>query len=265
MEVRIGCSGWSYTDWIGKFYPPGKNFFDVYSSHFDTVEINNTFYKFPSNEVVQTWYDQAPKNFKYTLKASRYITHMKKFNDVDDALKKLYSLSKILKEKMGCFLFQMAPNYNYTDEKLQKIVKYLDASYKNAVEFRHPSWWNKTVFDSFKEHGIMFAATDGFGMPEDFQGVNDEYYIRMHGNAYYSRNYQKKELVKWVSRIEAKQPKVLWVYFNNDVNAYAPYNAIDLRNMLKTKETIKKLPISLKEVKSEQRNSPKSRKKLKIN
>jgi len=241
MEFRIGCSGWRYSHWNkGVFYPTDvtlKNQFAYYASKFNTCEINNTFYKFPSRETVQKWYNDAPEGFKYTLKASAWITHKKKFNDVGDFVQNLYSLADILKEKLGCFLFQLPSNYHYKDENLQKIVKSLDAKYLNVVEFRHESWWNETVIQSFKEHNIIFSGTDGFGMPKEFYPAQDDtLYIRFHGSSSYSSNYSSTKLKHWAQTILQMKPKTVWIYFNNDNKGFAPHNALELIDIVKSME-----------------------------
>ena len=230
IEFKIGCSGWSYPEWKGIFYPetlPKKDYFTYYTSNFDTVEINNTFYRFPSLDTVHDWYNKAPAGFIYSLKASNYITHMKRFNNVNEALEKLYSLSDILKEKMGCFLFQLPSNFVFKDENLKKIVNSLNPKYKNVVEFRNKSWWKAEVYEAFREHKIMFCGTNGFGMPNVFHAANGEAYVRFHGNQAYNKKYSNRELREWADKIVEMRPKRVWVYYNNTANGYACENALE--------------------------------------
>jgi uncharacterized protein YecE (DUF72 family) len=139
-KIYIGCSGWSYKDWVNIFYPKDlspKECLSYYALFFNTVEINNTFYKFPTERVLQSWISQAPKGFKYSLKATHYITHTKRFKDVKEPLSRLYGLSDILAEKMGCFLFQFPKIMTFTLDTLENLIAQLDNAYQNIVEFRH--------------------------------------------------------------------------------------------------------------------------------
>lgn len=234
-EFHIGCSGWLYKDWKGVFYPqdlPVKDYFSYYAKHFKTVEINSTFYRFPSQKTVQLWYQQAPQEFRYSIKASRFITHLKRFKQVQDSLRRLYELSDTLAEKMGCFLFQFPENFKCTEENLERILSQLDPSHKNVVEFRHGSWWSPPVLQALESAQIVFCTVSGFGLPNKLLTMNNQAYIRFHGEPAYSSLYSDKDLSYWAHNIAAASLKSLWVYFNNDLNAYAVQNAIQLKNLL---------------------------------
>ncbi|MBI1954377.1 MAG: DUF72 domain-containing protein [Proteobacteria bacterium] len=233
--MQVGCSGWYYQEWEGLFYPENLDqYFSYYAKFFNTVEINNTFYRFPSNKTVQRWYQQAPQGFKYSLKVSRYITHFKKFQETEEALQKFYNLSHILKDKMGCFLFQLPKNYRYSVEHLQRLLLNLDTNYENVIEFRHKSWWNTDVFEAFRTSNITFCTVSGLDVPEDLIALNEHIYIRFHGNATYDSSYCQEELSLWVNKIHSctLTLKNFWAYFNNDRYAYAPQNAFLFSHLL---------------------------------
>lgn len=186
----------------------------------------------PSEKSIQRWYQQAPAGFKYSLKVSRFITHVKKFDGAEEAIKKFYELGCMLKDKMGCFLFQLPKTFIYKEEHLQRILRSLDSNYENVIEFRHPSWWNQKVFDAFAESNVMFCSVSGLGLPEDLVILNHRAYIRFHGNTTYNISYPFEDLLLWSSRIKSCSFTNLWGYFNNDAHAYAPQNAQLLSQLL---------------------------------
>lgn len=234
-EMYIGCSGWSYKDWINIFYPKDlspKDYLAYYARFFNTVEINNTFYKFPSEKIVRSWFAQTPKEFKYSLKASRYITHTLHFRDVQEPLNRLYGLSDILAEKIGCFLFQFPKTMRFTPETLERLITQLDNCYDNVVEFRNEEWWNSQVIQAFKAANIGFCTVSGFDLPEDVIAINKKAYLRFHGAPPYASLYSNQDLSQWVHKIKAASLDELWVYFNNDYKAYAVQNALKLKQFL---------------------------------
>ncbi|OJW50251.1 MAG: hypothetical protein BGO67_02685 [Alphaproteobacteria bacterium 41-28] len=233
----IGCSGWYYKEWKGIFYPPNlpqQNYFSYYATHFNTVEINNTFYHFPNQKTVQLWYQQTPKNFKYSIKASRYITHIKKFKDVQEPLKHIYGLSNTLDEKMGCFLFQFPRHFCFAKERLDQILSQLDTKQKNVIEFRHPSWWVPQVISALESANVIFCSVSGFDLPQEFIIINNCAYIRFHGVPAYRGSYLERALSEWIQQINKSHLKELWVYFNNTFHGYAVQNAFEFRKGLGT-------------------------------
>lgn len=233
--VYIGCSGWYYKEWKETFYPrdlPQKDYFSYYATHFNTVEINNTFYRFPNQKTVQSWYQQAPKNFKYSIKVSRYITHLKKFKDAQEPLNRIYGLSNILAEKMGYFLFQFPGHFGFTNERLERILAQLDIKQKNVIEFRHPSWWARRVVRSLESANVIFCTVSGFELPEELIITNNRSYIRFHGDPTYSSSYSDRALSRWIQQINVSPLKELWVYFNNSMQGYAIKNAMEFRKRL---------------------------------
>lgn len=163
--VYVGCSGWCYKEWRDAFYPEAlypKEYLAYYSRFFNTVEINSTFYRLPTEKTVKSWYAQTPPSFKYSLKASRTLTHVERFKDVRGHLEYFYGLGDLLAEKMGCFLFQFPGTFTFTPEKLERVISQLDGKRLNAVEFRHQSWWNKVVFQALESANIMFCFPCSF-------------------------------------------------------------------------------------------------------
>src|SRR3989344_4599574 len=154
--LYVGCSGWYYNHWKELFYNgiPQKDWFKYYAKVFDTVELNSPFYHFPKENTAKTWYHQAPKDFVYSIKANRMITHMKKFVGTKKLIKDFYKVTNVLKEKLGCVLFQLPPSLHYHEEKLKEILDQLDRDKKNVLEFRHPSWWNENVYKVLKPKNI---------------------------------------------------------------------------------------------------------------
>ncbi len=239
MKYYIGCSGYFYWGWKGKFYPEDlkpNQWFKYYSNVFDTVEINSTFYHFPKASTIKKWYKDSPENFVFSVKVNKTITHLKKFKDSEDLINQFYkTVSENLKEKLGTFLFQLPPSYKYSKNNLQKIVTQLNPEFKNVVEFRHKSWWNEDVYRTLKEYNICFCSISSPKLPEDLIKTSDFGYVRFHGKErWYDYDYSDEELEKWTEKIKKANFKECFIYFNNDYNAYAPKNALTLKEMLKS-------------------------------
>lgn len=232
---RIGCSGWSYKEWKGLFYPeplaPSK-YLAYYSEHFNTLEVNNTFYRLPSQKTVEAWYQKVPKEFKFSLKVNKYITHTKRLEQATEDIKIFYGLSNILKEKMGAFLFQFPRSFSFSDERLERLLLNLDPIYENVVEFRHPSWWGSNVFEALSSGNITFCTVSGLEVPEDLIVLKERAYIRFHGDAHYSSPYTDDELRAWKEKIQAASLQHLWAYFNNTAAGYAPENALLMMKLM---------------------------------
>lgn len=237
MEIQVGCSGWFYSHWRGLFYPAQevttKNWFAYYANVFRTVELNAPFYRWPKLASVRRWYREGPPEFRYTLKVNQAITHEKRMIRTQRLVSDYYGLAKSLREKMGCFLFQFPPSFNYSAARLKRIATQLDPAQKNVVEFRHKSWWQEKVYTALKEHGISFCAVSAPRMPEEFPSGQPLAYFRLHGRSqWYRHDYSAGELNVWKKRILTSGAKEVWVYFDNDHNGYAVKNALQLRRML---------------------------------
>jgi uncharacterized protein YecE (DUF72 family) len=234
--IHVGCSGWRYWKWRDSFYAevPQPDWFEHYLKNFDTVEINASFYSWPTVANVQAWRRQpGHSNFVYTVKVCELITHVKRFKGTKTLVKDFGLIADILGDRMGCFLFQLPPSYHYTDARLDAIVGQLDPARRNVVEFRHASWWNKGVYNAFRKAGIIFCSCSGPKLPDDLIRTADEVYVRLHGTKrWYRHNYSHDELLVWAGKIKASGAKRAWIYFNNDNDAYAPKNAVVLRRLL---------------------------------
>jgi uncharacterized protein YecE (DUF72 family) len=232
----VGCSGWRYWKWRDSFYAdvPQPKWFEHYSGVFDTVEINASFYSWPTVAGVQAWRRQpGGKDFVYTVKVCELITHIKKFKGTKTLVRDFGIIADILGERMGCFLFQLPPSYRYTKSRLKAIVSQLDPARRNAVEFRHKSWWNKEVYRAFQKAGIIFCSCSGPRLPNELIRTADEVYVRLHGaQRWYRHDYSDGELRKWAERIRESAAKRAWIYFNNDYGGHAPRNAKTLRHLL---------------------------------
>jgi uncharacterized protein YecE (DUF72 family) len=236
-SAYVGCSGWFYWKWRGQFYPADlatSEWFGHYAKRFDTVEINASFYSWPTVANVKAWRRQAGRRkFVYTVKVCELITHIKKFKGTKTLIKDFGTIADILGDRMGCFLFQLPPSYSYTKTRLSSILGQIDPMRRNVVEFRHASWWNDTVYAAFRQAGAIFCSCSGPKLPDELIRTADDIYLRLHGpERWYRHNYSKDELAKWADRIKAAGAKRAWIYFNNDNDGYAPKNAVTLRRLL---------------------------------
>jgi uncharacterized protein YecE (DUF72 family) len=239
QPIYIGCSGWRYWKWRDSFYAgvPQQDWFKHYLKRFRTVEINASFYSWPSVAGVQAWRRQpGKKKFVYTVKVCEHITHVMKFKRTKTLIKDFGFIAHLLGDRMGCFLFQLPPSYKFSPSRLNDIVSQLDRTRRNVVEFRHASWWNEDVYDAFREAGIIFCSSSGPRLPDDLIRTCDEVYVRLHGpKRWYRHDYSKAELATWAAKIKASGAKRAWVYFNNDNDAHAPKNATTLQRLMKTR------------------------------
>lgn len=234
--INVGCSGWFYWHWKGRFYPaemPTKDWFAHYRAAFKTVELNASFYSWPTLANVASWKRQAGRKMIYTVKVCELITHVKTFTGTKTLVKDFGYIADLLGDKMGCFLFQLPPSFTYTPARLRHIVSQLDPLRRNVVEFRHKSWWNETVYKAFRKAGIIFCACSAPRLPDDMVKTADDVYIRFHGTSrWYRHDYSDAELDAWAQRIKASKPKRVWAYFNNDFGGNAVRNAKTLERKL---------------------------------
>jgi uncharacterized protein YecE (DUF72 family) len=238
QEIHVGCSGWFYWHWRGSFYPAElstRDWFTHYAARFDTVELNAPFYSWPTVAAVQGWVRQAGRRqFRYTVKVSELITHVKRFSRTKTLVRDFGYIADLLGPRMGCFLFQLPPSFHYSAARLKRIVAQLDPSRRNVVEFRHRSWWNERIYAAFREVGAIFCSCSGPRLPDDLVVTADDVYIRFHGvKQWYRHDYTPEELATWAAKIRASSAKRVWAYFNNDRDAYAIKNARALLRLLK--------------------------------
>jgi uncharacterized protein YecE (DUF72 family) len=229
MQVRIGCSGWFYWHWRGKFYPDTKHtdgWFRYYTEAFRTVELNAPFYSWPKIATARTWVRNAPQDFRYSIKVNRLITHEKRMRRTRMLVEEFCKFAHILGPKMGCFLFQFPPSYHYTASRLRSITSQIDENFCCAVEFRHPSWWRETVYRAFRQHGLIFCSISAPRLSDELVCTTDRIYVRLHGRSrWYRHNYSGTELDEWAQKIAHSDAEEAWVYFDNDREAFAVRNA----------------------------------------
>jgi uncharacterized protein YecE (DUF72 family) len=236
MEWHIGCSGFHYRHWKGTFYPkdlPQKRWFEFYASQFQTLELNVTFYRFPQLSVLQNWYEQAPKGFRFSVKAPKAITHFKQFNGTVDMLSRFYqTIREGLREKLGPVLFQFPPRFHYDEERLTRVLKLLDPGFDNVLEFRHPGWWNQDVYTRLRDHGVSFCGMSHPELPAEPIVTGPVVYYRFHGvPELYRSAYNDDELLRFEELIKTNHKvKEAWCYFNNDAAVAAIPNAKTLIN-----------------------------------
>jgi uncharacterized protein YecE (DUF72 family) len=237
-KIHIGTSGWHYNHWKERFYPAGlaKNkWFEYYARHFETVELNNTFYQLPKEETLQRWYELAPKGFVYSVKANRYITHIKRLKDPADELERFRQRIDILKEKLGPVLYQLPPSMHKDLGLLKDFLKLLGKRRMCVFEFRHESWFEQDCYELLEQFNAGFCIHDLQGMKVPRIVTSDVIYIRFHGPAgKYRGNYtgiMLKGWAKWI-RQHMKDVRNIYIYFNNDTNAYAVYNAGKLKELI---------------------------------
>lgn len=237
-KIYVGTSGWNYRHWKGNFYPEHlkqKEWLKFYSQRLDTVEINNSFYRLPDTNTFASWARNTPEKFIFSVKGSRYITHMKKLNDPEQSIKKLFTRIKYLKEKLGPILFQLPPHWKFNKERLEKFLKALPKDYRYTFEFREKSWWNHEALELLVEYNAAFCIYELAGTITPKEITADFVYIRLHGPGdKYQGDYSKNELTGWAEAISSwqRKNKDIYVYFDNDDSGYSIKNAQELQNML---------------------------------
>jgi len=245
-KVFIGTSGYIYPHWEGIFYPgdwPKSKKLEYYSQHFDTVELNNTFYRLPGEKAFEGWRKRTPKNFIFAVKVSRFITHVKKLVDCSQAWKIFLKRALILKEKLGPFLFQLPPFLKADPKKLKDFLNSITQPLGHSVtrplrfafEFRNESWCKEEIYEILREKNCALVIADSPSWPKVYQVTADFVYLRMHGSKIlFGSKYTKKELESLAERIKkwGKQNLEVYVYFNNDVRGYAIENARELKQLI---------------------------------
>ena len=237
-KIHIGTSGWNYDHWQGSFYPEdvkSDRWLEYYCQQFGSVEINNTFYQLPEKRSFEKWYDTVPKNFIFTVKGSRYITHMKKLKDPEESLDKFLKKCDLLKDKLGSILFQLPPRWKINTERLADFLKALPDKYRYAFEFRDSSWWHKDTYQLLREHRAAFCIFELAGRTTPKEITSDLIYIRLHGpEAAYEGSYDNRTLSGWAGALMAWRSKGhdIYFFFDNDQNGYAAKNALALKKMV---------------------------------
>jgi uncharacterized protein YecE (DUF72 family) len=237
--VHIGCSGWNYASWKDEFYEgkPSRLWLQHYAQHFDTVEVNNTFYRLPLQTSVARWVEATPKNFIFAVKASRYLTHIRRLTDLDGGIKRYYErLEPLVRSpKLGPVLWQLPANFGRNDDRLRVALEALPPG-RHAFEFRHSSWFVEPVYELLRAHRAALVIGD---RPEvkEFQThelTADLTYVRFHyGSRGRRGNYSESELEEWAERFEEwRREREVFAYFNNDWEVFAVRNALWLKRRL---------------------------------
>jgi len=238
--VRVGCSGWNYADWRGTFYPPGvpaRRWLECYAQRFDTVEINATFYRLATRATVERWLEQTPEGFCFAVKASRYLTHVKRLAGIQQGLRRFYAPLAPLSRagRLGVVLWQLPETFHRDERTLAEFLDRLPAG-RHALELRHPSWFVEEVFAQLRAHDVALVLGDH---PErrfqSHEATASWRYVRFHYGARGRRgNYSTAELEQWAQRLHRwRATHELFVYFNNDREAFAPRNALWLDRRLR--------------------------------
>ncbi len=237
VQIHIGTSGWNYPHWREVFYPsnlPPKKWLSWYSTQFDTVEINATFYGTPKPKTFRTWYETTPRGFIFSIKANRFITHIKRLKDVREALNRFYESLSPLEEKVGPILFQLPPTLGYQRSLIEDFLAQLDSTYLTTIEVRHASFHNQEFFDLLRRAGVALCISDTAGRyPSMVEEITAGFvYLRLHGSRELYRScYTDEELKAWAMKIK-RWRRLTFVYFDNDAEGWAPLNASRLREML---------------------------------
>ena len=230
--IRIGCSGWMYDDWRGRLYPERlakRRWLEAYAAAFDTVEVNSTFYRLARREAVAGWIDQTPDEFLFAVKASRYLTHVKRLLDVADGIARFYEPLEPMLEagRLGPVLWQLPGNFHRDDQRLNGWLELLPAG-RHTIEFRHPSWFAPEVLGLLRSHGVALTIGDHPERPfQTLDATADWRFIRFHyGSRGRAGNYSATELDTWARRIaQWRRREQVFAYFNNDWRGFAPANA----------------------------------------
>ena len=239
VKILIGTSGWHYKHWLDVFYPAGTRpgeMFQFYARHFNTVEINNSFYRLPSANTFDAWKESSPPGFCFAVKASRFITHMKKLKDPRISSEKFFLVAERLRKKLGPILFQLPPRWKVNLERFTEFLAALPKEHKYVIEFRDESWFVAPVYELMRKYNVAFCIHDFADMKVPNEITADFTYIRFHGptSAKYFGSYSEDELRRWAEKIEdwGREVAAVYAYFNNDPGGEAVKNALTLKSLL---------------------------------
>ena len=239
--VRLGCSGWNYASWKDEFYGgrPARLWLEHYAQHFDTVEVNTTFYRLPNPTSVANWERTATPGFSFAVKVSRYLTHVKRLTELRPGLQRFYDrLEPLLRSpKLGPLLWQLPPSFQRDDRRLRAALATMaEDGRRHCVEFRHPTWFVPETYTALREHGVALVIGD---RPEvkAFQAevfTADWTFVRFHyGSRGRRGNYSEGELHAWASKFREWREQVdVFAYFNNDWEVFAVRNALRMKELL---------------------------------
>lgn len=237
-DVRIGTSGYHYKSWVGHYYPPGTKAASMlghYVQDFDTVELNNTFYRLPEEETFDAWRKAVPPGFVYAVKGSRFLTHMIKLKEPEPGLMNFMPRALRLGEALGPFLWQLPPHWKINVERLNMFLELMPEGTRHAFELRNETWLHEEVFSILQKYNAAFCIYELAGYETPLRITADWTYVRLHGPTRnkYQGSYDRSGLLRWKRQIEQwkKELRSVYVYFDNDDSAYAVGNALTLKNM----------------------------------
>lgn len=238
-DIRIGTSGYHYKHWVGSFYPPktsGAKLLEHYVRHFNTLELNNSFYRLPTVSAFECWRDSTPSDFVFAVKASRFITHNKKLKDPQNGLDNILSRAEHLGKKLGPILFQLPPRWKINSARMENLLEILPRTHRYTFEFRDTSWINPEINRILQRFNAAFCIYELAGYHSSMVVTADFAYVRLHGpkERKYQGSYTRSRLTWWANRINewARHLKAVYVYFDNDQAGYAPKNALMLKKMV---------------------------------
>ena len=239
-RIHIGCSGWNYKSWRGAFYPPrlpASKWLHHYAQRFDTVELNNSFYRLPKEETFRSWREQVPERFIFAVKASRFLTHMKRLRDPEEPLTRLFARTTGLGSQLGPVLYQLPSNFRMDLERLRGFLEVLPGGVRHVFEFRDPTWYVADTFAALERHGATLCLHDKAGSEVMQLEVGSFLYVRFHGtDGRYHGSYADEVLTSWAERLvtTAATGRDAYAYFNNDPHADATRNAATLHGLVDT-------------------------------
>jgi uncharacterized protein YecE (DUF72 family) len=235
--VRIGTSGWEYRHWAGRFYPanlPMDRWLEHYGSEFDTVELNNPFYRLPDGDQFATWARRVPASFRFAVKASRYLTHLRRLREPREPLDRLWSRARRMGDRLGPVLYQLPPRWRPNRERLAAFLRAVPEA-PQAVEFRDRRWYGASTTALLRDAGVALCLHDMPGSATRPEPVGPFVYLRFHGSTgRYAGSYSSQRLTAWADRIAgwAGEGLPVWAYFNNDVDGHAVRDAVRLRSLV---------------------------------
>ena len=240
-KIYVGTSGYSYKHWKDIFYPKDltqDKWLKFYSEHFKTVELNVTFYRLPFKKTFQNWHKITPKDFKFVIKGSRFITHIKKLTDCKKPLRLFFNNASSLKDKLLCVLWQLPPNLKCDLKRLNTFISLLKKNYSrfsHSFEFRNESWFTKSIYELLNKENINLCIADSPRFPAHEILTSSFIYLRFHGGKIlYGSEYSKKELKTWAEKAKRwlKDKETLFVFFNNDAYGFAVKNALRFNKLI---------------------------------
>lgn len=232
----VGTSGFHYDHWSGLFYPEDlarTGWLKFYSNQFNTVELNSTFYRLPSEKAVASWRIITPPDFVFSVKVSRFITHIKRCRNVVEPVAKFVERARILGKKLGPLLYQLPANMKRDEKTLGEFLEILPEDLNHVFEFRNESWFQPPVFAILRRYNAGFCLYDMPGITTPLTMTAGFAYVRFHGSRrLYGSDYSNEELAGWAKKLASLDSPTTYIYFNNDTGAYAVKNAKTLRNMV---------------------------------